>query len=389
MNQYWRIIAPRRKESTADLGRLDECLLRGKASALVPLLAVPLMAHGHEHVEVIPGENVEDEDDDFECTKRPRKNGLPQNHSSKAARIEHHNAVEAVRTANVPRPGSLYDLPSEIHHHIFARLTNVEDVLRLSLTNRYFWAVGLSHIEDHIITSLAPWAGEQIICVGNCGEPGDYPPGLWSAAEQKAMRALAHHSEPMNLYALGHTYHQVGEPSLSQQLQSWFQQYEAEHPMSKADRAEILMGLRPEISEFYPRDQPWVLRNLTTKEYVRGEVIALKGEFVRGPQIDVLGFPEVLISRICWSVSNGGLEGQLRITRGKWAGHRFDITPLSVHEKKTQNKCWMDVSNEVLREIDVLASEDLGDDWRQHLAQEFQTSHVPILAEGRGASVGY
>lgn len=340
----------------------------------------------HEHVEVVPGENVEDQDDDFECTKRRLKNGLPQNHSSKAARIEQHN--EVVSNSDNVKTKSLSNLPSGIHHIIFGNLDNIEDILQFSLVNRYFWALGLTHIENHIVASLALWAGEELVCAGNCSEPGDFPPGVFNQPRSKqAEGTKASRNTPMDLYSMGVTYTKVGGPSLSQTLREWFQQYQIKHPFSKADHAEVMMGLQPQVTEFYPRDQAWILRNLTTKEYVRGEVIALKEGFIRGPQIDVLGFSEVLVARIYWSTQAEKVNRNL--SRGKWAGHQFDITSFQYHEHNIEGEKWTDVSNEVLRELDVIFSSKLGDDWRDNLIQAHlertqkakRPDHAPFFPE--------
>ncbi|KAJ5377972.1 uncharacterized protein N7496_005381 [Penicillium cataractarum] len=377
MSQHWQVIAPARKETTGILGDLIDALLTGSAAGLVPLLAVPLNAH-REHIDgLLPGENAEDnQDDDFECTTRTRCNGLSQNHSSKAARIEHHNATEVSLTS----PKSLFNFPSEIHHRIFSLLDVVEDVLRFSLTNRYFWAVGLAHIEEHIIASLAPWAGEKIICVSDKSDPHDFPPNLLTPTEAEEVKEL-NKLYDFNSFSIRNTYKKIGGPPLSQKLQIWFLDYEAGHYMGTANRAEIMMGLKPEILEFYPRDQRWILRNLTTREYVRGEVIALKEEFIHGPQIEVFGFAEVLISRISWSTQPEKIGGGNNITRGKWAGHRFDITPLAWLQEKHGKEPWRDVSNEILREIDLILGGRMGDDWRDQMARNYRKHAKQALVE--------
>lgn len=314
-----------------------------------------------------PGENVEDnEDDDFECTKRARRTGLSQNYSSKAARIERHNATEVSLTS----PKSLFNFPSEIHHQIFSFLDIVEDVLRFSLTNQYFWAVGLSHIEEHIVDSLAPWAGQRIICVSDKSDPRDFPPNILSATEAEEVKELNKVND-LDTFSIWHNYKKVSGPTLSQRLQRWFLEYEASHHMGSATRAEIMMGLDPEILEFYPRHQRWILRNLTTREYVRGEVIALKGEFIHGPQIEIFGFAAVLISRICWSTEPEKIGGGDNIIRGKWAGHRFDITPLAWLKEEHDGEGWKDVSNDILREIDLILAGQVGDDWRDQMARNY------------------
>lgn len=389
MVQHWQVIAPARKETTGVLGELLDALLTNSAAALVPLLAVPLNAHRSayhtfyiyssisniqisEQIDGIqPGENTEDnEDGDFECTKRTRRTGLSKQHSSKAARIEHHNATEVSLTS----PESLFTFPSEIHHRIFSFLDIVEDVLRFSLTNRYFWAVGLSHIEKHIVDSLAPWAGQKIICVSGKSDPHDFPPNILSATEAEEVKELSK-AYDLNTFSIRHNYKKIGGLPLSQRLLRWFLDYEASHHMGSANRAEIMMGLKPEILEFYPRNQRWILRNLTTREYVRGEVIALKDEFIHGPQIEIFGFAEVLISRICWSTEPEKIGGADNITRGKWAGHRFDITPLAWLKEKHGGEGWKDVSNDILREIDLTLGGQIGDDWRDQMARNYR-KHV-------------
>ncbi|KAJ5151727.1 hypothetical protein N7492_010022 [Penicillium capsulatum] len=378
MSQVWRVIAPERKEATGLLGKLLEALLSGSAAGIVPLLASILNENSHENVEVLPGENVEDEEDDFECTKRTRTNGLPQNHSSKAARIEHHDIQNMFGIDVRTRRRSLYQLPSEIHHLIFAGLPDVQDVLCLSLANRYFWAVGLLHIEDHIVGSLAPWAGERIVCISDHSDPKEFPLSILNEPEQADVAEL-NQIYDLQSFSIKNTWKKVGGPSLSQRLQKWFEDYEVKHPMSEADRTEVMTGLKPEILEFYPRDQEWVLRNLTVQEYVRGGVIALKEGFIHGPQIDVLGFAEVLILRIAWSSEpvHSGRSGNL--ARGKWAGHRFDITPLAIHEEREDKNEWKDVSDEVFREIDVIFSAQKGDDWREQLTRQHLVTTVPIF----------
>ncbi|KAJ5469369.1 hypothetical protein N7539_008987 [Penicillium diatomitis] len=364
MPQLWQVIAPARQETTGMIGELMDALLSSSAAGLVSLLAVPLCTYRQRYDGLLPGENVEDnEDDDFVCAKRTRVNDLSQNHSSKAARIEIHDT----NAASLEGPKTILHLQSTIHHLIFANLQDVEDVLRFSLANRYFWAVGLLHIETHIMKSLAPWAGEPIVCVSEKTDPRDLPPNVLNAVPTPTPNEqISHPPTPWSNYAKN------SGPALSQRLQEWFLDYEAHHPMGSAHRTEILTGLKPEILAFYPQDQEWILRNLSTCEYVRGEVIALKQEFIHGPQMEILGFSEILIARICWSSEPEKLGVYKNVNRGKWAGHRFDIAPLAWLEDDCGGEVWNDVSNEILREIDLLIGGQLGDDWRDQMARSYR-----------------
>ena len=323
-------------------------------------------------MEVAPGENVEDEEDNG-CTRRTPTRKASQSHLTKTTRIEKHDAT-LKRGDSVPT--SFQCLPSEIHHAVFSNVEDIYDLVRLSLSNRYFWALGLPHIEDHIVSSLAPWAGERIICVTDQCDPHEFPPGLLSSTEQEDLLEL-NRIHNLNTISIKHSWKKVGGPSLSERLRDWFKEYESQHPMSHADKTEIITGLKPEILEFYPRDQPWALRNLTTKEYVRGEAIALKDSFIHGPHIDVIGFSEVLLSRISWSNRPVEVGYGRNMSQGKWAGHRFDISPLAKieHDRATH---WIDVSNELLREIDQIVASQEGEDWREHLSRRHEKVSAPV-----------
>ena len=102
------------------------------------------------------------------------------------------------------------------------------------------------------------------------------------------------------------------------------------YSMPDRDVSKAIMEL--DLSQYFPLDEKWILRNLTTQEYVRAEAIALKPEYINGPIIrGEIGFGEVVLSRICWSsnicvnMSYNTEEYNGNIHRGVWAGHRFDI----------------------------------------------------------------
>ncbi|KAF5122558.1 hypothetical protein E5D57_013042 [Metarhizium anisopliae] len=126
----------------------------------------------------------------------------------------------------------------------------------------------------------------------------------------------------------------------------------------------------PSYRQYFPQDQPWILRNLTTKQFVRAEAIALKQEFIHGPDIDVLGFGHAVLLRICWSSRPVPHVDPENIARGIWAGHCFDITMLAKHQEKTgAGEGWTDISDEVAKEIATFCETNLGPAWRSILCQ--------------------
>jgi hypothetical protein len=235
---------------------------------------------------------------------------------------------------------------------------------------------------------LGRWAGDNIVCVGEDVKPNDYPPLLFSAEERYALRqkridvwadddAFEHEgsNQPITLYhfALQCVSDRVKLSDLwaeSSRIYSYCSgRSKHEDPAFQATRSQIVVT----ESDYFPRDQPWILRNLTTRQLVRSEAIALKPRYILGPDIRVLGFGEVVISRICWSTSSStGMNNATDISRGVWAGHRFDITTLARHEGETDGAGWSDVSDEVAKEIADIWKSEYGADLREELWYWYQ-----------------
>ena len=53
------------------------------------------------------------------------------------------------------------------------------------------------------------------------------------------------------------------------------------------------------------------------------------------------------------------------ISRGVWAGYCFDITTLARHIEETKEAGWIDVSDEVAKEIAGIWASEYGADWRE------------------------
>lgn len=114
-------------------------------------------------------------------------------------------------------------------------------------------------------------------------------------------------------------------------------------------------------SKLFPYPTPkrlgWVLRNQTTKEYVR--ICASSGYNGEDYVVHVSGarwlrLDDVLIMRICWTTAFGYAaeeylkRGVYYLYRGKWAGHRFDV--VMQEDSLAKRDGWKDVTAEVVSE---------------------------------------
>ena len=282
-------------------------------------------------------------------------------------------------------------LPEELHGMIFHEL-DISGVIRLSFTNKYFLQIGRSHIQKYCMMFLGPWAGEKIVCIGQDIKARDHPPGMLTKDQEDDIAAICDSYDEEDLDEPGvclcddadcvnhglsyYGYYCYEKVAGYDKIPDILLERMVEHmnetlSYSGPDQCIIFKVIRPKLPIFYPTDSPWILRNLTTKEFVRSEAIALKPEYIHGPDIDALGFGHVVLSRICWSTSdNTSMSYDGDIHRGIWAGHRFDITTLARHKDNSKGNEWKDVSEEVMEEISKIWESKYGTEWREVICRE-------------------
>ena len=118
--------------------------------------------------------------------------------------------------------------------------------------------------------------------------------------------------------------------------------------LSPSQRAAIAFFLRSESTDRFAAHESWVLRNLTAREFVRGDAVFAafpRSERKRGPYLG--GYPDfgdivaVRASCLCGQWAEGCYHGP-------WAGHRFEICPEEHHRLDLND--WRDVTPEVILE---------------------------------------
>ena len=259
----------------------------------------------------------------------------------------------------------LLGLSNELLDMIFHNL-EIEQVFVLGLQSQNLWNVARKHIRASLASSCGLWAGNRIMCVGEYLESEDYPPSVLTESEEAEFKDGRFEHFGSSLYDLADArYQEVREwqPDLANRLIDHASSLGEWHRLPESSQSRIRDDLLSDkLSDLYPEDQPWVLRNLTTQEYVRSEAIAIKPEHIHGPNIDVLGFGHVVCSRVCWSAADWSEDRGIH--RGVWAGHRFDITTLDrLKQGSMESSEWKDVSEEVWDEMEIEWTERLGSDW--------------------------
>ncbi|EGD89598.2 hypothetical protein H112_03226 [Trichophyton rubrum D6] len=269
---------------------------------------------------------------------------------------------------------NLAGLPVEIHYVIFDSLS-AQELFNLGITCRRLWVVMMPVLVRRLMATLGTWAGTPVICTSHrhpLGVDNSYPPTLLRPEdldeldEGLDLEELPSDMEdcyawsPVNLFELAGA--RYDDPWHLSPAAIW----DLLPNIPVKDNFELLrhpgaFQVRTFLTPltFYPTDQEWVLRNLTTREFVRPAAVALDKEYIHGPFIEVFGFGEVILSRTVW---HDELSPDIRDK--SWAGHCLDIVPITDLD---EGGPWKDISDQVAQDIERTWKDKLGDNWRTHI----------------------
>jgi hypothetical protein len=248
-------------------------------------------------------------------------------------------------------------------------LEEFADVLCLALASEQMFRSGEKRIQATSEES-APWAGHRLICVGDYLKNEDIPHGLLTSEEQEELnRGVLEEDEyypesaELSMYTLADIRFPVPKRKKPRDDFSFYLGFRSRVRTMRINWdvfTDIVKWLddKSNIDRSKPDkgdDHELILRNLTKRQYVRQNFTST-----------ALG--TVLLARICWSSDPScamGYDGH-ELTRGVWAGDRFDITTLDrLEEDVSTPGVWTDVSKEVDDEMAGIWESELGEGWRE------------------------
>ncbi|KAG6918255.1 hypothetical protein DXG01_015629 [Tephrocybe rancida] len=257
----------------------------------------------------------------------------------------------------------------------------------MMMTCQRMWEIGRQHLESLIESLLiyGSWAGHRLVCLGDYADLDDLPKDMMTPSEVKYIRDFLGEDEDdsygcsmfdgiraLQQYNLQVSFTFLDPQSLLSVMkiksgsQLW---YELDWPMERSflrsrnyKRLYLYLAFEtlvqitspPSPKSFYSGDI--VLRNLTTKEYVRGDGITELWDTPEKPWLEEIRFEHALYMRTTWS-SDGSLslnyDGPIQIHRGIWAGNRFDVSGIKTvrDENGSSVDGWKDVTDDVLKEV--------------------------------------
>ncbi|KAA8898368.1 hypothetical protein FN846DRAFT_962595 [Sphaerosporella brunnea] len=254
----------------------------------------------------------------------------------------------------------LVDLPTEILEEIISNL-GVAETFFLGMCSQRLYFMCREHLINILASQCGRFAGTSLICFGDGIDNHDFPPGIDWWPEIEEMQKLS--NECLSPYDLvGEFFTEIrGPPGLISALCLGTKSgpfSAAMSPLPRSYRVEIWSFLEFDHCSLYTNGPEWILRNLTTKEFVRHSVVAHGSNGPFRPTPRGVGFGEVLAVRTCWS----SMAASCGIHRGVWAGHRFDITLMDAIEGADG---WKDVSESLFEEIQCIWKRKYGDLWEE------------------------
>jgi hypothetical protein len=235
------------------------------------------------------------------------------------------------------------------------------DIICFGMASEPLWQHTLQHIrKERRPVPAAPWAGVELACTST------YLidlPGPFTDNDLARSSVQSHHCPPMVLarqinWAAMRDYDVPSEdPEIAWNLAFEAHRGVAGH-ISEAQFTKFGDNLRSVSRTFCNnyRNGIWILRNLSTREYVRCRPQAYLGGtrgYVDHPDGKWLCIDDVLLMRICWTTSTAWdpKDDIIVSRRGQWAGHCFDIVALDREEAfRLVNGKWKDVTKDVIQE---------------------------------------
>jgi hypothetical protein len=259
---------------------------------------------------------------------------------------------------------SLECMPAELLKMVFDdEILEKQDITALGLCSQTLWQHMLERVESEYRKNAAPWADSEIACTGTYLE--DLPESF--DKDNMALDSVTLKDGPVRRVMARRfnwaAWSEYERPKENQQ-DEWCSAL-LTHRITAAIPGSYWVKLEEDVScsklfpNFTSKGSGWVLRNQTTKEYVR---ICASSERKEDYVASVssarwLRLDDVLIMRICWTTRSGGeeradLEKGIYLYRGKWAGHRFDIVMQEDSLAKTDG--WKDITAEIVSEAQKL-----------------------------------
>ncbi|KAK0108668.1 hypothetical protein ONS95_003459 [Cadophora gregata] len=266
------------------------------------------------------------------------------------ARPIHSSVVtHPVKSSSHFHRGRFNTLSNELIDMILSYISSdPSDMIALGLTCESFWYLVAQHIHRCYLKSAAPWAGAKIIFQGSYATElpeflVDSPAVLKADAGDRIRMPPAR-----QIFWTGWCFKKVKSfTSLEEEWLQAIEMWKGSSGIPEQRWREMMQHL--DTSYLFPRDHPWVLRNLTKKEFVSSKVPERR-RTRGGKDCSETTFEEVLLMKTFWKAHPPYVHYDKECRPSKWAGHCFDIVREDVHVAEG-GEGWKDLTVSVERDV--------------------------------------
>lgn len=259
-------------------------------------------------------------------------------------------------------------LPPELIRLILDELwPEKKDIISLGLASTTLWMHILLHVWRDFSRAMAPLAGVEIACVGSylVDLPDAFVTGNLALSTVSICGCNSRVPKAARINRAAVLAYKHLEPSSGEAWRAALEAHNAPTtniPAGSFRRLASELASTCSISRFCQRGTPWVLRNLTTREYVRcrpprGAHMRSRA-YVDHPDVR-LRIDDVLLMRTSWTRSYTWEKESPHLHHGTWAGHCFDIVPLRQQRKLNVDDEWKDRTNDVVVQMVGVANDIL------------------------------
>lgn len=254
----------------------------------------------------------------------------------------------------------------ELLNLIFRALDELTDIICLCITHGILGVAGEARLRQVHKRKTAAWAGERILSIGDYSDDYDFPAHIRDIIQEQIGLDLTPsegHGWSDRFYQF--VYVQYRGRNISRLSYHSLDGFE--------DRPLIWAFRGVDISRWHAVDcmlqdaytyKDIVLCNLSKAEYVRGDGVDKLASFASQKQPGVyVNLGHVVLANICWSADPSCAmtdEISAKLTRGQWAGDRFEVTSLGSLREGIE---WKDVTKREVKWLADIFAADFGEEY--------------------------
>lgn len=280
-------------------------------------------------------------------------------------------------------------LPTELLLLIFEEIRSLDDLIAFCIAHDILGAVGEDTLVKRIDHALSEWnwAGDRVLCLGDSCQDDDLPPSVQvdvgritttltrntradsAGADHSFIHFVHDHFTPPDLGHLGAgPDHGVAGPLGSLWLNGRVRAWSGAATMPARDQVKLdrILGMLAEAVRFPDVEgDDIVLCNLSKAEYVRGSAVKKLRDIVDSddynPYTVFFDLGIIALAYTAWSsdptcsYNHLDYQSQLNLTRGKWAGDRFEVVQF---DDMSRELVWKDTTEEAIEWLCELCEYD-------------------------------